>query len=221
MVKPRYNDLDAHGWFERADHFHYTAVFLMQQPQPMQFIYARPHIVMKAFAAEAYLKALLAVEGITPPKIHNLLSLFDKLKPASRKCITAWWNKHSKPILDKARAQPVPDYIPARNLRDALDEASSAFIDWRYHGNKAYMGFSILAFPHLVRNRILELKPDWSVAPPNPLSVLDPHPEFIESEYGGSANATSGAAILNPKAPTLKTASMILRRAYSKDGGTR
>jgi hypothetical protein len=121
-------NLEGHGWFERADHFHYSSLHLAMQPQELQFIYARPHIVLKAFASEAYLKALLCVEETHFEKIHDLLALFELLSLDSKKLIEKWWNKESKPILDGARRGAAKvDYKAPRTLRGALDESATAF----------------------------------------------------------------------------------------------
>jgi hypothetical protein len=219
MGKPRYEQLDAHGWFDRADHFHYSALRLSIESN--QFIYARPHIVLKAFAAECYLKSLLELEGTKPDRVHDLLSLFDKLSKDSQGRIAKWWNKKSKPILDGARknAPAEAEYKPPKSLRGALSESATAFLDWRYHGKEAYIGFSILAFPHFVRNRILELKPEWAHKPPHPLAFLNPEPEFVESKDKGLGGLPPGAAVLNPKSASFEASLRAWRGPNPEDRG--
>lgn len=171
---------DARTWFHRADCFHYTSLFLgqtMTQAPQMQFVYSYPHITLKAFAAEAYLKCLLMLEGKTAPQTHHLLSLFHKLEPESQKTIKRWWDKESKPSLKKLKKQgPTPGLKVPLTLREALDQSATAFVDWRYAGEGSEIAFTIMAFPLFVRRRILENEPSWAHHPPHPLAYLNSEP---------------------------------------------
>ena len=169
--------LSGKDWFERADHFHYTSLFLLQQPAPMYGIYGYPHIVMKAFAAEAFLKSLLTIEGKGVPHIHDLLKLFDKLSQESRREIQRRWDTGSASQLRNMRAQVTPGLRVPKNMRDALDQSSNAFLDWRYHPKGSKIAFTVMSFPHYVRCRILELEPSWAHTPPHPLASLNPDDE--------------------------------------------
>ncbi len=163
----------AKTWFERADHFHYTALHLVQQPQELGEIFAYPHIVLKAFAAEAYLKSLISLEGNTPPAVHNLLALFDKLSLNSTKSIRARWDKSSRPkMLKLKKLNPEGLKVPT-SLRAALAQSGDAFLDWRYHEKGGRIAFSIMAFPLFVRARILDLEPSWTPRSPSPLAWLN------------------------------------------------
>ena len=139
----------------------------------MGLIFSLPHIVLKAFATEAYLKALIMVEGKAPPKIHNLLLLFDELDLESKKLIQRWWNKKCAPELAKARKHQDDIVKVPKTMRGALSQAADAFVEWRYVGSGSYIGFMILGFPLLVRRRILEKMPEWRPELPNPLAVLN------------------------------------------------
>ena len=167
-------DQAAREWFDRADQFHYTDLFLATQPAPMQSIYGKPHIVLKAFATEAYLKSLICLEGGDPPRVHDLLALFELVSVESQRLIQKRWNKSSKPALDMLRKQKPKGYNPPRSLRGALHQSSDAFLDWRYRGDDAVgMGFSIMAFPTFVRERIVQIRPGWAHKPPHPLAFLN------------------------------------------------
>lgn len=167
-------DERARAWFDRADQFHFTALYLMTQELGLQGVFAKPHIVMKAFATEAYLKSLICLEGRTPPQIHDLLALYELVSLDSQRPIQKRWNKDSKPKLDGLRKQKPPGYHPPRSLRGALHQSSDAFLDWRYKGEDAVgMGFSIMAFPTFVRERIVQLRPAWTHKHPHPLAWLN------------------------------------------------
>ena len=174
MAKPR---PDAQTFFERAEWFHFTSLFLLTQPQNMAFIYSFPHIILKAFATEAYLKSLILIEGNTAPNIHHLLSLFDKLTPESQHAIRRLWDKECGSQLKKMRSVDTKGLKVPRTLREALNQSSDAFLEWRYSGPGAMPAFTIMSFPLWVRVRILELEPDWKPDWPNPLAWLNSEPE--------------------------------------------
>lgn len=169
-------DPTAREFFDRADWFNYSSLFLHMQPNQMAHIYAIPAIVLKAFSTEAYLKSLIKLEGKTAEPIHNLLKLFDQLDLESKKMIQKWWDKESKPQLAQLRKRKPPELKVPKTMREALSQSSDAFLDWRYRSKDKVVAFTILAFPQLVRRRILEIEPRWKPLPPDPLAWLNTEP---------------------------------------------
>jgi len=192
---------EARGWLDRADQFHLTAVSLGQhQGTTEAWIFAHPQIVLKSFAAECYLKSLIKLETNEDPEhIHNLLELFDKLTLESKKRIQKMWDRTSKHILDSGRRKLREKGMRVpKTFRGAINESADAFLDWRYHGKDANLGFSMLSFPMCVRCRIMEVMPEWIFPPGHALAILNPDPEFVEGKKKKLRPVASRPAILNP-----------------------
>ncbi len=174
----------AQEWFEKGDQFYFTALHLMSpDKKDLQPIFAIPHITLKAFASEAYFKCLIALECAGfPPRKHDLEKLFDGLHPASRKRIRELWTAECAPKLRVLASQPgkPPDIKVLTSLRGVLRQSAEAFIEFRYRAQGDTAAFTIMSLPLLVRQRILEVRPDF--APPNghPLAWLNPQQEFVE-----------------------------------------
>jgi len=154
--------LSAEQWFGRADDFWATSRYL-EREKPAGIM---PVMVCKAFATEAYLKALLTLRGTPVPQTHNLHRLFEML-PAADKCqIEEGWNQNTLPGLLKAQ-KTAPDFadVPS-NLAEALKQAALAFLDWRYLAEGTLYWF-VGGFPMQVREVIFEAKPDWRDNPPD------------------------------------------------------
>ena len=92
-----------------------------------------PGMVICAFAAELFLKCLISLEGCTPSKSHNLLTLHDQLSPKSQALVERHWNdgcsarKDSFEDLEKKFGVKLP-----RDLRTALADCGDAFEQMRY-----------------------------------------------------------------------------------------
>lgn len=163
----------AKTWFERADQFQFTAMQLLGQGGALAAVVSYPHIVLKAFAAEAYLKSLICIEDRVPRQVHNLLQLFDQLSLDSTKTIRSRWDLESRPSLLKLKKTKPNGLNVPTSLRGALAQSGDAFLEWRYHEKGSPVAFTIMAFPLFVRARILELEPSWTPAEPNPLAWLN------------------------------------------------
>ena len=210
---------DAREWFDRGDEFNYTQHELHKRGRQTgeQGLFIHPIITLKAFASECYLKSLITLEGSSPPEIHHLLRLFDRLRPASKDKIEKLWNRHSKPELDKWKRQFPKDKLP-NNLRAALDESAEAFVHWRYVHTSSRLQYSAMAFPQYVRWRIVELT-NWGYDPPHPLAPFNPESELIKGKTDGLGGLPPGAAILNPKSPAFTSALAYIDRTNPKDRG--
>jgi hypothetical protein len=167
----------AKEWFDRGDEFHYTALHLVTpQHQTMAPIFGRPHVVLKAFACEAYFKSLICLEQTRPPpRKHDLETLFDALSPESRRRIRDLWNETSAPKLRKLKVQPdrPRDVEVKSSLRGVLRQSADAFIQFRYHGTGEKTAFTVMSLPTFVRKRVVELRPDWAHKDPHPLAWLN------------------------------------------------
>lgn len=79
--------------------------------------------MLLSFALEVMIKAITAVGGVDPTKTHHLGQLFDTLacetqNSVERRFVTVW-------RLDNEADLPT-------KLRVVIDEAATAFEDWRY-----------------------------------------------------------------------------------------
>lgn len=160
------------GLLQEADGY-----YLLALQNGMKPYFLSAFTVCLAYAAEAYLKVLALVEGKNPYTTHSLPVLFGDLSKQSQERITALWNTHELPDIDIIRrhmAQSKEDigtYTLPQTLRQALEEAAYAFVDWRYASTKD-RGFHISMFPALVRLVILDKHPHLRPPPDSPLSVL-------------------------------------------------
>jgi hypothetical protein len=213
-------NLDAQTWFTRANQFEFVALTLGAPPFNKQVPYAMAHIVLRAFSAELFLKCALTLEGKQPKRIHNLSTLFKALSPKARSAIRKRWNVHSRHKLLKLREMKDR---PAGKVHISLDavlrECADAFVEWRYLPAEANMKFSLMNFPLCVREHILTVRPEWR---PNPDQLaFDPEAEFAEPENDRFGAVTTGAAILNPKAPTVGFDRISIRRANPNNNSAR
>jgi len=128
-----------------------------------------PAGVLAGLAVELYLKCLLLIQVGQFPATHNFKVLFGQLPRVTRIRLE---KKH-----DEIKATH-PDFAAARetsldpnDLMSVLDAAQESFTELRYpyeQDIKAQKGsvFPLWLFLMCVRDRILELHPDWSDIPP-------------------------------------------------------
>jgi hypothetical protein len=148
----------ANAFFQTIHHLHSTADRAKFAPM------AVPVGVLSAFAAELMLKCLVHIEtGQLPNKLHLLHDLFLKLRPETQKRLEDLWDcimVERKEILDKidaTRGTPRP-----RDLRSNLLAGNDAFRQLRYvYEGGADFEFFLSDLPIILRQRILELKPEW------------------------------------------------------------
>jgi hypothetical protein len=121
----------AAGIWRQAVHFRRTGEFLINAMlhekvrRPFALI---PAVVIYTFAIELYLKALLLASGSTsPPQVHKLDELFDRLPLDVRDRVEALASEYGS-----------ANWRRAVKARDALSEMRTSFVDWRYaHEKKA------------------------------------------------------------------------------------
>ena len=132
--------------------------------------YALPAATMSAFASELLLKCIICIEKGKAPHGHPLKALFDQLSPASQTEIIRLWDEYAQQraeewdYLEKKYDHEIP-----RTLPEALTAGSNAFEVLRYghheKPSKAFDGFLLDDFPHLLGRRILQLRPEWLAFP--------------------------------------------------------
>jgi len=149
--------------FKSGECFHYSGR-LLQGAGPELYT-CQPGVVCLAFATEAYLKALLTLEGKEYKEIHNLYRLYYDLPITARNQISDWWNAECLPTLQSSQRLPglSKKYVTPTNLSGCLRSSAKAFVNWRYN-HLDYQQWSLMTFPAHVRRRILLLKPDWDIA---------------------------------------------------------
>jgi hypothetical protein len=151
--------------FQQADAFFQTIHHLHSTTDRTKFApMAVPVAVLSAFAAELMLKCLVHIEtGQLPNKIHLLHDLFLKLRPETQKRLEELWDRimvERKQMLDKIDATlgtPRP-----RDLRSSLVAGNDAFrlLRYVYEGGSDFE-FFLSDLPIILRQRILELNPEW------------------------------------------------------------
>jgi hypothetical protein len=101
--------------------------------------------------------------------VHDLRELYDQLSEASRNEIERLWNNYLPyraaqwDELEKASGRKIPRALP-----DALQAGGLAFefLRYRHEGPKeGFESYGLDDLPHMLGNRILQLKPDWLELP--------------------------------------------------------
>jgi hypothetical protein len=148
-----------------ADAFHQTAQLALRCPASEQerFHLGLAYGVNGAFAVELYLKCLLAVENRRIPKIHNLVSLFERVSPDSREKLKRRHDEleTNNTVLSEFRKKGIKT-----DLDSLLRHAQDVFEQFRYMfeavpDRMEPLGFALDLFGQIVRNRILDLRPEW------------------------------------------------------------
>jgi HEPN domain-containing protein len=125
-------------------------------------------LVLSAFCCELYLKCLYASDaGSDPPREHSLKELFELLRPERQKRIRDLYAE----ALAGPYSQIAANFRTAANDPHAVDfdpmlaSASKVFKNWRYIFERPVGAFppgqSTPAFRGVLRETILELKPEW------------------------------------------------------------
>ena len=162
--------------FEHASHFHESDHRLRNtvpsdRPDQVPLI-AHPTMVLSAFASELYLKCLLCLEIGTVPQTHNLKTLFDALKPETKRRLEELWGAdirrpERQRLLDHIRSLPGRDKLRL-DLPSVLKLGANAFQELRYLYETKQSFFLLSDFPNLLRMVILERMPWWGAIRPAP-----------------------------------------------------
>ena len=145
---------------------------------------AIPGSVISALAIELFLKTIICIETGHIPSTHNLLVLFNHLKPQTQSDVQAEWDHYAKvhehrwADFDALLGQPV-----ARDLQTALKVGSRTFELARYYYEEsAEFQFYLGALPEMLKRVIFKLRPDFAAR----AKVA------AESLYGGDGHEKTG-----------------------------
>jgi len=117
-----------------------------------------------AFAAELYLKCLLSIECKPVPKSHDLQRLYLELSPESRAKLR---KRHDELAKDNATLSEFRKRFGIKtDLESLLEDGKDVFTQFRYlfggiRGRTKGLGFLLELFGQVLRNRILDLRPEW------------------------------------------------------------
>jgi HEPN domain len=123
-----------------------------------------PMVICSAFSLELYLKSLILIEGGTYGKLHDLEKLFSRVKPKSQKIIRASYETH-KMKMDAMFATFKDIPAPKTDFDSVLHASAKAFENFRYAFEgivKDQEGWMASPICDSVRERIVELQPDWA-----------------------------------------------------------
>jgi len=149
-----------------ADAFEQAGLLALERAaaqEELKFHLALVYGVNCAFAVELYLKCLLAVEDSQIPDTHNLKTLFNQLSRESRGKIRKRHDGLAKdhPVLSGFRQS----LGIKTDLNSLLEHGQDVFIQFRYMfegipDRIEPVGFALEMFGRIVRNRILDLRPE-------------------------------------------------------------
>ncbi len=120
-----------------------------------------PHLMLKAFTCELYMKVAYAAEnnGATLDNEHELNVLFSRLSSPFRDAVRTEWSKTVEPL-----RKQLPD---ARlELYANLKTSRRAFEDFRYFYEGTASDFLLASLPDLLRQTLLHFHPTLRNAPP-------------------------------------------------------
>jgi len=158
--------------YVQAEQFRFADAVLRRDPRmnssPEYFSYVGiPSIVLSAFASELYLKCLLALEGKDVPKTHNLKTIFKRLRGKTQNRLTDRWTTYLKTTEDGIRLVNKYENYDASDLLTVLADGSNTFDEIRYSFERTpKTEFVISNLPWLIRDEILDLKPEWKTTGP-------------------------------------------------------
>lgn len=163
--------MNAGEWFWRGDQFLAAGQVLSDFGNQTGNDLPLPQVTCLAFSAECYLKCLLRVRGKNAMEgEHHLLELFKPLPQEDRQSIQEQWDPVMLPELERT-ARDSPRHLAMitvpRTMKQMLKLNGNAFKEWRYRIKN--QGVWIMGpFPQCVRQRILDLRPQWGTSPPDP-----------------------------------------------------
>jgi hypothetical protein len=157
--------VDPKDVFKTAEVFRASSLILgnlINQGMPQ---YMFPRVICSSFSLELHLKCLILIEGGVSEKLHDLEQLFSKVTPGSQKIIRACYETTQRPKMDAmfAAVKGVP--APHSDFDTVLHAGAKAFENFRYafegivKSGDAWMAGPIC---ECVRERIIELQPDWA-----------------------------------------------------------
>lgn len=121
--------------------------------------------MLLALSMELALKAWFVFDYDDPKvaKSHNLIKLFESLKPESQEKIEAEFKSSVAPT------DPNAFFFPEYSIRHILERHQNAFIDWRYlHESKHSMSFEQSGFEAALEMVLREFDKRYRIEPVTP-----------------------------------------------------
>jgi len=150
-----------------ADAFQEASILALEhatEHKEQTFFLASVYVVNAAFAVELFLKCLLAVESGQIPETHNLKDLFNQVSKESRGKIR---KRHNERALNHAVLSGTRERVGIKtDLDSLLEDSQDVFTHFRYlfegvQNRTKPLGFVLDLFGQIVRDRILDLRPEW------------------------------------------------------------
>jgi hypothetical protein len=120
--------------------------------------------LLQAFTSELMLKCLIRIEGGSPPQIHDLLDLFNRLSAPTRKRLEAMWRDYVQRHPDQSEAYKKVGVTIEPELTSALAAGRRAFelIRYWHEGPDEDYVFYLGPLPNMLMRVAFELRPDWA-----------------------------------------------------------
>jgi HEPN domain-containing protein len=167
-VKKRPNGPDPFKMFMNAERYRRADLLLRSAQDPQLAVaVASPALILSAFASEIYLKCIICLQTGALAHGHHLKKLFRQISPKTRRKIEQRWDAYASApqkqrlyaALSSMNGSPVPT-----SLEWTLSEGSNAFTSLRYlhETDENKTKFLLGDFPNMLREEIVELKPEWA-----------------------------------------------------------
>jgi hypothetical protein len=155
---------DAKKILHSAEIFRLATRILATQIEGGHPSFLAPYGVNAAFTLELYLKCLLTLERGSPPRGHNLLQLFNKVRPANQARIRVYYDNAPEKSRQLRQAMQAVTGLPS-DFDSDLKASQRAFELMRYHWEGTWelgTGWSAGDITESVRHVIFEIRPDWA-----------------------------------------------------------
>jgi hypothetical protein len=155
--------VDPKDTFRTAEVFRASSLVLANLINHGMPHYMFPMVICSSFSLELHLKCLILVEGGTSRKLHDLEQLFSKISLKSQTIIRASYEtRRAKTDVMLAAVKGVP--APKTDFDFVLHAGARVFEHFRYAFEGTVQdqeGWIAGPICECVRERTVELKPDW------------------------------------------------------------
>jgi hypothetical protein len=128
--------------------------------------------LLQAFTSELFLKCLIAIEGGAPPRLHDLLDLFNLLSTPTRSRLQAMWFDYVQRHPEQTETFKQVGVTIEPELTSALAAGRKAFElirYWHEDPDEDYV-FYLSPLPTMLGRVVFELRPHWANPPWGALS---------------------------------------------------
>jgi HEPN domain-containing protein len=165
QTKSKARQINPKDIFDQATSFAYADRFLRQAALDIDraVLMSKPSMVLSSFASELFLKCILHLIGGHAPPTHHLDTLFRRLPNQRKRRIQELWEEHLNANASRyAPLMQIRQISP--DLRDCLKDCRDAFLLLRYaYEDPEKIVFYMGDFAYLLRDAILEFKPEWGL----------------------------------------------------------